>query len=259
MQIYNLDNKITSKSNSLLNCYIESQKELDTSRINEIRIKCRNILEKNGIFEDRKNGAIYIAMENELKKLEDNIGFFNESNLEEMTRSKIDSSIENISLKLESLEQDTHFNFVESDYILDRAFNETNIRNMLFSYFERYKANTIELLLKRGYSQNTIDNIEEDILDYVTSKNSDILTEKFTQDGIKNINSLNSSLDELSNKILDEAEIRYNCEISGQVYDELKEKRDSVRQKALKLQDLMYQIKSLDVKAKQITSEKSGI
>ena len=76
MQIYNLDNKITSKSNSLLNCYIESQKELDTSRINEIRIKCRNILEKNGIFEDRKNGAIYIAMENELKKLEDNIRGF---------------------------------------------------------------------------------------------------------------------------------------------------------------------------------------
>ena len=259
MQIYNLDNKITNKSNSLLNCYIESQKELDTSRINEIRIKCRNILEKNGIFEDRKNGAIYIAMENELRKLEDNISYFNEGNLEEMTRANIDSSIENISLKLESLEQDTPFNFVEAEYTLDRAFNETNIRNMLFSYFERYKANTIELLLKRGYSQNTIDNIEEDILDYVTSKNSDILTEKFTQDGIKNINSLNSSLDELSNKILDEAEIRYNCEISGQVYDELKEKRDSVRQKALKLQDLMYQIKSLDVKAKQITSEKSGI
>ena len=259
MQIYNLDNKITSKSNSLLNCYIESQKELDTSRINEIRIKCRDILEKNGIFEDRKNGAIYIAMENELRKLEDNISYFNEGNLEEMTRAKIDSSIENISLKIESLEQDTPFNFVESEYTLDRAFNETNIRNMLFSYFERYKANTIELLLKRGYSQNTIDNIEEDILDYVTSKNSDILTEKFTQDGIKNINSLNSSLDELSNKILDEAEIRYNCEISGKVYDELKEKRDSVRQKALKLQDLMYQIKSLDVKAKQITSGKSGI
>lgn len=259
MQIYNLDNKITSKSNSLLNCYIESQKELDTSRINEIRIKCRNILEKNGIFEDRKNGAIYIAMENELKKLEDNIGFFNESNLEEMTRSKIDSSIENISLKLESLEQDTPFNFVESDYILDRAFNETNIRNMLFSYFERYKANTIELLIKRGYSQNTIDSIEEDILDYVTSKNSDILTEKFTQDGIKNISSLNSSLDELSEKVLNEAEIRYNCEISGEVFDELKEKRDSVRQKALQLQDLMYQIKSLDVKARQISNEKSGI
>ena len=198
-------------------------------------------------------------MENELKKLEDNIGFFNESNLEEMTRSKIDSSIENISLKLESLEQDTPFNFVESDYILDRAFNETNIRNMLFSYFERYKANTIELLIKRGYSQNTIDSIEEDILDYVTSKNSDILTEKFTQDGIKNISSLNSSLDELSEKVLNEAEIRYNCEISGEVFDELKEKRDSVRQKALQLQDLMYQIKSLDVKARQISNEKSGI
>ena len=67
MQIYNLDSKITSKSNSLLNCYIESQKELDISRINEIRIDCRNILEKNGIFEDRKNGAVYMQWKLNLK------------------------------------------------------------------------------------------------------------------------------------------------------------------------------------------------
>lgn len=256
MQIYNLDSKITSKSNSLLNCYIESQKELDISRINEIRIDCRNILEKNGIFEDRKNGAVYMAMETELKRLEDDIEYFNESNLEEMTKAKIDSSIENITLKLESLEQDIAFNFVESEYNLDRQYNENNIRSMLKTFFENYKANTIELLLKRGYSQNTINDIEEDIIEYIASKNSDIITEKFTQDGIKNITSLNESLDELSEKILNEAELRYNCEISGQVYDELKEKREIVKQKALQLQDIMYQIKSLDVKSKQILNEK---
>lgn len=256
MQIYNLDSKITSKSNSLLNCYIESQKELDISRINEIRIDCRNILEKNGIFEDRKNGAVYMAMETELKRLEDDIEYFNESNLEEMTKAKIDSSIENITLKLESLEQDIAFNFVESEYNLDRQYNENNIRSMLKTFFENYKANTIELLLKRGYSQNTINDIEEDIVEYIASKNSDIITEKFTQDGIKNITSLNESLDELSEKILNEAELRYNCEISGQVYDELKEKREIVKQKALQLQDIMYQIKSLDVKSKQILDEK---
>ncbi len=256
MQIYNLDSKITSKSNSLLNCYIESQKELDISRINEIRIDCRNILEKNGIFEDRKNGAVYMAMETELKRLEDDIEYFNESNLEEMTKAKIDSSIENITLKLESLEQDIAFNFVESEYNLDRQYNENNIRSMLKTFFENYKANTIELLLKRGYSQNTINDIEEDIIEYIASKNSDIITEKFTQDGIKNITSLNESLDELSEKILNEVELRYNCEISGQVYDELKEKREIVKQKALQLQDIMYQIKSLDVKSKQILNEK---
>lgn len=256
MQIYNLDSKITSKSNSLLNCYIESQKELDISRINEIRIDCRNILEKNGIFEDRKNGAIYMAMETELKRLEDDIQYFNESNLEEMTKAKIDSSIENVTLKLESLEQDIAFNLVESEYNLDRQYNENNIRSMLKTFFENYKANTVELLLKRGYSQNTINDIEEDIIEYIASKNSDIITEKFTQDGIKNITSLNESLDELSEKILNEAELRYNCEISGQVYDELKEKREIVKQKALQLQDIMYQIKSLDVKSKQILDEK---
>lgn len=256
MQIYNLDNKITDKSNSILNCYIESQRELDTSRINEIRMMCRNILEKNGIFEDRKNGDIYIAMENELRKLEYNIGYFNENNLEEITKNKIDLSIENINSKIESLEQNSSFKYLSSDFNFNKSYNENNIKNMLFSYFETYKANTIELLLKRGYSQNTIENIEEDILEYVTSKNSDILTEKFTQDGLKNIKLLNESLDELSGKILTEAEVRYNCEISGEVYDELKEKRDSVRQKAQKLQELMYQIKSIDVKSKQIANDR---
>ncbi len=256
MQIYNLDNKITDKSNSILNCYIETQRELDTSRINEIRMMCRNILEKNGIFEDRKNGDIYIAMENELRKLEYNIGYFNENNLEEITKNKIDLGIENINSKIESLEQNTTFNYLESTLNLNKSYNENNIKNMLFSYFETYKANTIDLLVRRGYSQNTIDSIEEDILEYVTSKNSDILTEKFTRDGLKNIKSLNESLDELSGKILTEAEVRYNCEISGEVYDELKEKRDSVRQKAQKLQELMYKIKSIDVKSKQIANDR---
>ena len=195
-------------------------------------------------------------METELKRLEDDIEYFNESNLEEMTKAKIDSSIENITLKLESLEQDIAFNFVESEYNLDRQYNENNIRSMLKTFFENYKANTIELLLKRGYSQNTINDIEEDIIEYIASKNSDIITEKFTQDGIKNITSLNESLDELSEKILNEVELRYNCEISGQVYDELKEKREIVKQKALQLQDIMYQIKSLEVKSKQILNEK---
>ena len=78
MHLYNLDTKVTDKSYEILNSHIEDQRQLDTLRINEIRSKCRDILERNGIFEDRKNGIIYQAMEKELGNLERNIDYFNE-------------------------------------------------------------------------------------------------------------------------------------------------------------------------------------
>lgn len=255
MQLYNLDTKITDKSYKLLDSYLEEQKSLDTSRISEIRTKCRSILEKNGIFEDKKNSSVYQSMERELKKLEQNISYFNESNLEEMTKNVIEVGIENITLKIESLEQNTEFTCTNDDTNITKAYTESNIRNMLFNYFESYKANTIELLLKRGYSQNTLDDIEEDILEYSTSKHSDILTEKFTQDGMRSVNSLGESLRQLSTSILDEAEARFNCQASGTIFDELKEKRDVIKEKALRIRDLIYQINSIDVKAEQISSK----
>ena len=58
MHLYNLDTKVTDKSYEILNSHIEDQRQLDTLRINEIRSKCRDILERNGIFEDRKNGIV---------------------------------------------------------------------------------------------------------------------------------------------------------------------------------------------------------
>lgn len=252
MKLYNLDTKITDKSYELLNNHIEEQRELDSIRVGEIRIKCRNILEKNGIFEDKKNGIVYENMENELKKLAYNISYFNENNLEEVTKNKIDDSIDDIAAKLECLEQNSDFVYSKEDYTFNKAYNERNIKNLLFSYFENYKANTVEILLKKGYSQNTVDNIEEDILEYTTSKNSDILTEKFIQDGMKNMISLNESLFNLSNSILNEAEARFNCQVRGIVYDELKEKRDNVREKAKRVADLIYQISSLEAKTNQI-------
>lgn len=255
MQLYNLDTKITDKSYKLLDSYIEEQKNLDTSRISEIRAKCRSILEKNGIFEDKRNSSVYQSMEKELRKLEQNISYFNESNFEEMTKNVIEVGIDNIASKIESLEQNTEFVFASDDTNITKAYTESNIRNMLFSYFESYKANTIELLLKKGYSQNTLDDIEEDILEYSTSKNSDILTEKFTQDGMRSFTSLNESLKQLSTSILNEAEARYNCQASGTIFDELKEKRDGVKEKALKIRDLIYQINSIDVKAQQINGQ----
>lgn len=255
MQLYNLDTKITDKSYKLLDSYLEEQKSLDTSRISEIRTKCRSILEKNGIFEDKKNSSVYQSMEKELKKLEHNINYFNENNLEEMTKNVIEVGIENITSKIESLEQNTEFVCANDNTNITKAYTESNIRSMLFNYFESYKANTIELLLKRGYSQNTLDDIEEDILEYSTSKHSDILTEKFTQDGMKSVNSLSESLKQLSTSILDEAEARFNCQAKGIVFDELKEKREAIKEKVLRIKDLIYQINSIDVKAEQISSK----
>lgn len=248
MQLYDLDTKITDKSYEILNFHIENQKQLDSVRIDEIRNKCRNILEKNGIYEDKKNGPIYQAVDVEIRKLEDNISCFNENILEERVKSKIDIGIENVTSKIECLEQKKSFAYQDDELKINKAYNENNIKNMLFSFFENYKANTIDMLQKRGYSLNTIDNIEDEILEFVTSKNSDILTEKFTKDGMKNVMSLNTSLNELSLNILNEAEARYNCEVTGTIYDELKEKRDSIRVKVDKIKELLYQINSIDAK-----------
>ncbi len=248
MQLYDLDTKITDKSYEILNFHIENQKQLDSVRIDEIRNKCRNILEKNGIYEDKKNGPIYQAVDVEIRKLEDNISCFNENILEDRVKNKIDIGIENVTSKIECLEQKKSFVYQDDELKINKAYNENNIRNMLFNFFENYKVNTIDMLQKRGYSPNTIDNIEDEILEFVTSKNSDILTEKFTKDGMRNVMSLNTSLNELSLNILNEAEARYNCEVAGTIYDELKEKRDSIRVKVDKIKELLYQINSIDAK-----------
>ena len=240
MQLYELDTKITDKSYNLLDSYIKEQKETNISRINEIRVKCRNILEKNGIFEDRKNGIVYESMENELKKLAANIDNFNENNLEELAKRKIDNSIENITAKIDCLEQNSNFIYSSDEYSLNRVSSENSVRNLLFNYFENYKA-------------NTIDSIEDDILEYTTSKNSDVLTEKLTQDGINSFFGLNESLNKLSESILSEAEARYNCQFNGIVYDELKEKRENIRQKVKKIEELTYQINSIETKLSQMS------
>ena len=100
MNLYNLDSKMTDKSYEILNNYLEEQKQQNMLRVNEIRNNCRDILERHGIFEDKKNGIIYQAMEKELINLEHNIDYFSEYNFEELTKNKIDSGIENISAKL---------------------------------------------------------------------------------------------------------------------------------------------------------------
>ena len=124
---------------------------------------------------------------------------------------------------------------------------------MLFTYFESYKNTTIDMLTKSGYSLYTTEKIEEDILEFVTSKASDVFAEKIYTDRITAMQDLTQDLDNLSLKLVDEAEARYVCELNGQVFDELKDKRDSVRQKAELLESLRAQIYSLDLKTEELT------
>jgi len=258
MYLYELDNKISTKSYEILNSYIEETKQLSSSRIEEIRNKCRDILSQNGIFEDRKNGNIYLKMDQELKNLENNIDYYNQYLLEEITKSKIETGIDNVSQKLDSLKQNAEFVLEEDEVNLNKVNSEQKIRNMLFTYFENYKNSTMDMLSKSGYSLYTTDKIEEDILEYVTSKSTDVYTEKIFTDREKVMRELVEGLDALSKKIIDEAEARYTCEINGQVYDELKDIRNSVRQKAQMLENIRSQIYSLELKTEELT-KKSNI
>lgn len=253
MRLYNLDDKIMNKSYEVLNSHIEDQRKIDTIRVSEIRNQCKDILQRHGIFEDRKNGAIYQAMEKELGNLERNIDYFNEYYFEEFTKSRIDLGIENITSKIDSLEQNIEFVYEDDTNKYNKANSEQNIKNMLFTFFESYKNNTINLLLKSGYSPNMVEDIEEDILEYVTSKSSDVLTEKISRDRIKTLDSLSKGLNEISVSAINEAEARFYCELNGQVFDDLKEKRDSIRKKAQRLEEIRMQISSLDLKANELT------
>ena len=132
MRLYNLDDKITNKSYEVLNSHIEDQRQIDTIRVSEIRNQCKDILQRHGIFEDRKNGAIYQAMEKELGNLERNIDYFNEYYFEEFTKSRIDLGIENITSKIDSLEQNIEFVYEDDTNKYNKANSEQNIKNMLY-------------------------------------------------------------------------------------------------------------------------------
>ena len=53
--------------------------------------------------------------------------------------------------------------------------------------------------------------------------------------------------------MINEVEARFLCSVNGEEYEELKEKRDIVRIKAKKLQEIRMQIASLDIKSSEIT------
>ena len=82
---------------------------------------------------------------------------------------------------------------------------------------------------------------------------SNILAEKIIQDSIKNVDLLKDTLVKLTNNTLIEMEDRYNCSKNGIEYDEFKQKRVSLKEKAKRVNELMKQIEMLDSKMKKFT------
>ena len=253
MKLSDLEAKYKQKAYNIFDDVLNIQKDLDVVRIDELRKTSKSILQNNNIFENKKNEFLYQLIEDNLHNLEVNINMYNQDNLENVLQGKIYDALDNISYKLESLEQNEEYSYEEYEYNLNDDLDENLIKNALLNYLNKYKSSIVENLEKNRYSQNTIDSIVEQIEENMYNDYADILIEKIIQDGIKNVNLLKNSLIELTNNTLIEIEDRYNCSKNGIVYDEFKQKRVSLKEKAKKVNELMSQIDMLDSKIKKFT------
>lgn len=253
MKLSDLEAKYKQKAYNIFDDVLNIQKDLDVVRIDELRKTSKSILQNNNIFENKKNEFLYQLIEDNLHNLEENINMYNQDNLENVLQGKIYDALDNISYKLESLEQNEEYSYEEYEYNLNDDLDENLIKNALLNYLNKYKSSIVENLEKNRYSQNTIDSVVEQIEESMYNDYADILIEKIIQDGIKNVNLLKNSLIELTNNTLIEIEDRYNCSKNGIVYDEFKQKRVSLKEKAKKVNELMSQIDMLDSKIKKFT------
>lgn len=253
MKLSDLEAKYKQKAYNIFDDVLNIQKDLDVARIDELRKTSKSILQNNNIFENKKNEFLYQLIEDNLHNLEENINMYNQDNLENVLQGKIYDALDNISYKLESLEQNEEYSYEEYEYNLNDDLDENLIKNALLNYLNKYKSSIVENLEKNRYSQNTIDSVVEQIEESMYNDYADILIEKIIQDGIKNANLLKNSLIELTNNTLIEIEDRYNCSKNGIVYDEFKQKRVSLKEKAKKVNELMSQIDMLDSKIKKFT------
>lgn len=253
MKLSDLEAKYKQKAYNIFDDVLNIQKDLDVARIDELRKTSKSILQNNNIFENKKNEFLYQLIEDNLHNLEENINMYNQDNLENVLQGKIYDALDNISYKLEYLEQNEEYSYEEYEYNLNNDLDENLIKNALLNYLNKYKSSIVENLEKNRYSQNTIDSVVEQIEESMYNDYADILIEKIIQDGIKNANLLKNSLIELTNNTLIEIEDRYNCSKNGIVYDEFKQKRVSLKEKAKKVNELMSQIDMLDSKIKKFT------
>ena len=253
MKLSDLEAKYKQKAYNIFDGVLNIQKDLDVTRIDELRKTSKSILQNNNIFENKKNEFLYQLIEDNLHNLEENINMYNQDNLENILQGKIYDALDNISYKLESLEQNEEYSYEEYEYNLNDDLDENLIKNALLNYLNKYKSSIVENLEKNRYSQNTIDSVVEQIEESMYNDYADILIEKIIQDGIKNVNLLKNSLIELTNNTLIEIEDRYNCSKNGIEKNKFKKKRVSLKEKAKKVNELMSQIDMLDSKIKKFT------
>ena len=253
MKLSDLELKYKLKAYNIFHDILNIQKDLDVSRIDELRKISKDILQNNNIFENKKNEFLYQSIEDNLHKFEESINVYTKDNLENILQGKIYDALDNISYKFESLEQNEEYPYEEYEYNLNEEVDEDIIKNALLNYLDKYKSNIVENLQKNRYSQNTIDSIVEQIEENMYNDYSNILAEKIIQDSIKNVDLLKDTLVKLTNNTLIEMEDRYNCSKNGIEYDEFKQKRVSLKEKAKRVNELMNQIEMLDSKMKKFT------
>ena len=253
MKLSDLELKYKQKAYNIFDDILNAQKDLEFTRIDELRKISKSILQNNNIFENKKNEFLYQSIEDNLHKFEESINVYTKDNLENILQGKIYDALDNISYKFESLEQNEEYSYEEYEYNLNEEVDEDIIKNALLNYLDKYKSNIVENLQKNRYSQNTIDSIVEQIEENMYNDYSNILAEKIIQDSIKNVDLLKDTLVKLTNNTLIEMEDRYNCSKNGIEYDEFKQKRVSLKEKAKRVNELMNQIEMLDSKMKKFT------
>ena len=182
MKLSDLEAKYKQKAYNIFDGVLNIQKNLDVTRIDELRKTSKSILQNNNIFENKKNEFLYQLIEDNLHNLEENINMYNQDNLENILQGKIYDALDNISYKLESLEQNEEYSYEEYEYNLNDDLDENLIKNALLNYLNKYKSSIVENLEKNRYSQNTIDSVVEQIEESMYNDYADILIEKIIQD-----------------------------------------------------------------------------
>ena len=109
MKLSDLEAKYKQKAYNIFDGVLNIQKDLDVTRIDELRKTSKSILQNNNIFENKKNEFLYQLIEDNLHNLEENINMYNQDNLENILQGKIYDALDNISYKLESLEQNEEY------------------------------------------------------------------------------------------------------------------------------------------------------
>ena len=128
MKLSDLELKYKQKAYNIFDDILNAQKDLEFTRIDELRKISKSILQNNNIFENKKNEFLYQSIEDNLHKFEESINVYTKDNLENILQGKIYDALDNISYKFESLEQNEEYSYEEYEYNLNEEVDEDIIK-----------------------------------------------------------------------------------------------------------------------------------